>query len=67
MNSEKWLELLYKSFVLECFLVTLPSDFPGIRELRIQNSKLQRMLVKPSDRGGAPTRMKILSSYEVGR
>src|SRR5713226_8146208 len=60
MNSEKWLELSCKAHVLGGILDTLPSDFPGIRELRIQNAKLQRMLTKPGDKGGTPIWMKIL-------
>lgn len=60
MSPERWLELSCRAFVLGRILDEMPANFPGIRELRIQNVKLQRMLVKPGAKGKASWGQKIL-------
>jgi hypothetical protein len=48
MTFDKRLELACRCFSLQGILAELPFDFPTLRELRIQNAKLQRMLLPTS-------------------
>lgn len=53
MNS--WLDLVCKTTVFKGVLDALPNHLPFIRELRIQNEKLNRMLMSPPWKGGPPS------------
>jgi hypothetical protein len=50
MKSEKWLDLTCECFIWQNLLPLMPADFPAVRELRIQNAKLQRMLMPTRQR-----------------
>jgi len=52
MNSEKWVDLTCRCFCLQSILGVLPPDFPSVRELRIQNAKLQRMVMAKEEYTG---------------
>ena len=56
MDSRLWLELICKGWALSRILDRLPPEVPDIRELRIQNEKLIRMLADP------PWKDKMLTS-----
>lgn len=47
MRLEAYLELQMKAFNLRRMFEILPADFPSARELRIQNAKLERLLIIP--------------------
>ena len=46
LDSNRWLDLASDAFMLQSVLQSLPPLVPSQRELRIQNSKLLRMLLE---------------------
>ena len=44
MTFEKWQVLWYRAGIHENLFASLPADFPNLRNLKIQNQKLQRLL-----------------------
>lgn len=52
MTPDKWMDLWYRSAVYESLFAIMPPDFPKLRELRIQNQKLQRLLEGVYDEDG---------------
>lgn len=61
-----WLEIACKNLALKGILDRLPNSAPGIRELRIQSAKLNRMIMSPPWKGGAPTPSGALSAALSG-
>ena len=46
MTPDRWIELSYETFVLGRILAIIPGTLPSMREARIQNHKLSRMVDK---------------------
>jgi hypothetical protein len=44
MHFDKRLDIEFKCFIRQQMFTVLPVDFPSLRDLCIQNGKLQRML-----------------------
>jgi hypothetical protein len=50
MNPERWIDLTNESFILSRILDLMPTNIASLRELRIQNAKLLRMLLDPREK-----------------